>query len=403
MNEERLAKKKSQSRPGGRISMGKHAFRRIIAVSFILGAVLTSLCFVLVIAVFGRGQILIGKKADQYRELDDGFGKYLQMRREIEKESLYDADDSTLDKELARSVLGLVPDKYAQYYTPEEYASFERKFLTDYSGIGVASQLRGDGAVEITRVIEDGPAYREGIKEGDLIVSIDGRKPKTLEEASELMLGDTGTKLKLVISRDGEEHSFTVYREQIEDKSVTHEVYNSEIAYIKVATFREGTAEDFEATVKDLKTQGFSKFIIDLRGNSGGITQEGIDLADSLLPACRMVTVRNRKGEEKVTNSDAGNLGIQYAIAVDGETASASEIVVGAVKANRGGVIVGSRTYGKGVIQSVYKLKDGSVFKLTTDEYILPDGEAIDEVGIEPDVRPEAGADPLAAAAEELD
>lgn len=384
-------------------TISKGSFYRTLVLTFLIGIAVAALVVTLFFKFSGSGRMLTGDELKYYESLQNTYGKYYDMRETIKNNSIYDADDSALDSAIANDVLAIVPDKYAEYYTPEEYEKFSRKYLNSYSGIGVSTEMTGK-RIEIKRVIEGGPAEEAGIRAGDFIVSIDGKEPKDLDEASELISGDTGSKVEMAVDRNGTEKTFTIYRKEVEDKSVSSEVYDKKqgIGYVKIASFREGTADEFEAAVKDLKAKACDEIIIDLRGNTGGVVEESIKTADLLLPACKIVTVRNNKGKEKVYNSEAGNLNIEYVIVVDEYTASASEIVAGAVKDNKGGKLVGARTYGKGMIQSIFELDDGSVFKITTEEYILPKGELINEVGIEPDFFVDPAEDPISTAESEL-
>lgn len=407
MNENNLENRLEQSNPeqGKAMSMTRGAFARILILVFLLGTAAAATFFILYFNVLGKGNRISDTDLAYYQELDAQFGKYYTIEKTIRDHSLYDVDDSNLDVELAEAVLGIVADdNYALYYTQEEYEAFERKYLDSYTGIGIAATLDEEGRVIVGRVIEGGPADEAGLRAGDIIVTVDGVAPTDLNDASNRLRGEAGTKVEVLIDRGGDELTFTIYRMEVEDKSVSSKKMfpDDKIAYINIASFRSGTADEFEIAVKSLKSSGYDKFIIDLRGNAGGMTNEAIDLADLLLPACKITSVRNKKGHEDISNSDSETLGISYVIVVDGDSASASELFAGAIRDNHGGKIIGSRTYGKGVVQTLYKLQDGSVIKITTDEYLLPSGDSINGVGIEPDIEVGEGEDALAVARDVL-
>ena len=370
------------------LTMQRGSFIRKIVLAFLLGIACSAAFVALYFNVFGKGNIIMGEQADYFMELEEKYGKYYDIEKIIREHTLYELREDDVDPLIASAVLQLVDDKYTQYFTQKEYEEFSRQYLDSYSGIGVAIQADEEGRIVITRIIEDSPAEEAGLLAGDVILTVDGEKPAGIDETSERIRGEQGTAVDLVIDRDGEELSFTIYRAEVTDKSVFYEPMFKEdgVGYIQIQMFRDGTADEFEAAVRNLKDAGCDKIIIDLRGNSGGVLQDAVDLADQLLPACKIITVRDHDGEEDVFNSDGSKLDIEYVLLVDGNSASASEILAGAVKDNKGGVLLGTKTYGKGVIQSLYRLRDGSVIKLTTEEYILPSGNSIDGVGIEPDI-----------------
>ena len=209
-----------------------------------------------------------------------------------------------------------------------------------------------------------------------------------VDDAISAIEGKQFTRLEIIVDRDGKEKKFTLYRQKVEQESVDYKVYRGDIGYVSISAFSKGTCDDFNTAVNDLKRQGCTKLIIDLRSNGGGITDEGIGLADRLLPACRIISCRySNKDEDEIENSKASNIGMKYVLLVNENTASASEIVTSAVKDNKGGKVIGQRTYGKGLIQRIKSFDDGSAMKYTIGEYYSPKGKKINGKGVEPDIK----------------
>lgn len=362
--------------------------RRVELVFFTSGILAAALILFLYLFVIKRGVIISQASENYYKGLDDKYGKYYQMEEKIKGEALYKYEDKGVnDVLLALDILSNLDDEYACYYTAEEFAEFEKRYHS-YSGIGLVSKERG-GKLVVDRLLYDGPADEAGVKAGDEIISVNGKKPSDLEELEDMLKGKNGDIIKLMISRDGEKKTFEIAITDIEVKTVSSKVYDKDkkIGYIEINRFAEDTCDEFKTAVKELKNKGCDKLILDLRNNSGGMQESGIDIADELLPSCRIISEKNNKNKEKIHNSDQSSIEMKYAILVNGKTASSSEIVTAAVKGNKGGAIIGEKTYGKGVVQSMYKLSDGSAFKFTISEYFAPDGSKINGKGIEPDIK----------------
>ncbi|MBQ6621697.1 MAG: S41 family peptidase [Mogibacterium sp.] len=365
-----------------------NALWRFALFVFLLGAAAAVTGIAVYYKVIKGGEFLPQEKLDYYQALDQDYGKYYQMQDLIRENSIYTIDADKLDRGIADSVIGAIDDPYATYYTEEEYKAFERKFLSSYTGIGVALAMDEEDRVIVNRVLDGSPAQEEALQEGDIIEAIDGTAPTSVQEASDLIGGEAGTPVTLTLRRGEESFDVQLYRTDVEDKSVRFEEYDetSGIGLITVSAFREGAAEEFKDAVKTLKDRGYEKIIIDVRDNPGGVTQEGVDMADYLLPACKIMTAKNNQGEETVYNSAESAADIEYIVLVNENTASTSEIFAGAIQANGGAKLVGTQTYGKGLIQAVYKLQDHSVFKITIEEYFLPGDKKIDGEGLVPDV-----------------
>lgn len=354
-----------------------------------------------IVVCFGifSGHILVGEPYQEFKEYKKAYGKYFAIQDLLKDEALgyNEASNSAkiieLDDEDYMNLMSSIDDPYASYFTKKQYESFERNFSESYEGIGVTIadvKIKGDDAIRVLvcSVFEDSPAAHAGVKPGDFINKVDGEKIKNSDDACDHMLGPAGTEVKVTIERKGRETTHAMNRAKIEDKAVSYKKLDKKnrIGYICITSFKEGILENFKLAVKDLKNDGYEKIVIDLRNNGGGLTQEAYDLADYLLPEGIIVTEKNKKGKEDVQKSDPSSANIDYVMLVNKQTASASEILACAVQDNKGGKIIGTKTYGKGVTQKTQKLADGSAIKYTIEEYFRPSGETVNGIGVIPDI-----------------
>lgn len=329
-------------------------------------------------------------KYEYYRELEKSFGKYYSMEESIQEDALYSVDEKKRDQYLAQSILRSLKDPYGTYYTKDEYAKLERMYSDSYSGIGIALKSE-KGQLIISHVIKDSPAEKGGLRAKDQIISVDGKHPKSVQNASELIGGESGSDVTLELNRSGQTVTVTLTRQEVEENSVDYKFLHGEtgtkIGYIRIRHFREGTSDEFQHAIEAMEDGKPVGVIIDVRSNPGGIKDEGVQCADALLSSGKILIEKNKSGEKKVSEADGESADFKYVVLVNGKTASAAEIFAGAIQVNDGGKLIGTKTYGKGVIQSVIQMDDGSAFKFTTEEYFLPDGSAINGKGIQPDIR----------------
>jgi carboxyl-terminal processing protease len=309
---------------------------------------------------------------------------------EIDKNELI---DSTL-----KGFVEGIGDEYSEYMTAKEWSEFQASALGNYVGVGIYMRLDKEvGYIIVESTIKDTPAEKAGIKSGDYIIAVDDESMygKTPTEVSNKVKGKEGTEVKLTVLRDTENIDFTLNREAIKVYHVASEMLEDNIGYISLYTFDDGCSKEFEKEMDSLIEQGADKVIIDLRFNTGGLVNEALSILDLFLDKDSVELITKSSRDVKVTTKSKTdkkyNVGV--VLLVNEYSASASEILTGALKDNGVAKVVGTKTYVKGVIQNVYQLFDGSVLKLTTQEYFTPNETKIQKVGITPDYEVELPED----------
>ncbi|MCI8306540.1 MAG: S41 family peptidase [Lachnospiraceae bacterium] len=291
-------------------------------------------------------------------------------------------------------IIDSLGDKYADYYNSEEYNSFMENAQGRYGGIGTyVSKNAITGDIVIVNPFEGAPADKAGVKSGDILTAIDGESVVGLEldDIVTMMKGEEGTSASLGILRDGSTLTIEVVREMVDVPTVDYEVLeDGNIGYIYVSSFDSVTSDQFREAVDELEAKNVDGLIIDLRDNGGGLIDAVVDMLDRILPkGLVMYTETNKGRDEEFYSTDEESYTKPYAVIINGYSASASEVFAGAVQDYGFGTIVGTKSYGKGVVQSIFPLNgvnDGSAVKLTTAKYFTPNGRNIDGIGIEPDV-----------------
>jgi carboxyl-terminal processing protease len=288
-------------------------------------------------------------------------------------------------------LLGSVNDKYTVFLDPKEYAALNEGLDRSFSGVGIVMQIDPQTKLlNVGEVVEGGPAEKAGVKAGDVILQVDGHPTKGLsaEDDSKMLRGRAGTVVRLNIQRDGKPvPDIAVTRATIHEPSVSSRMLPNDIGYARLAVFGASTARELSTALDKLQAQGAKAYVLDLRYNGGGYLDAAIDVSSKFIPSGPIVSVQSRGGSE--TEYDAENTAITarpLAVLVNGGTASASEITSGAIQDSGVGELVGERTYGKGVVQTIHPLPDGSAVKITSARYLTPKGRDINTVGIQPDI-----------------
>lgn len=288
-------------------------------------------------------------------------------------------------------------DPYTSYYTAENYESMMEEIDGEYCGVGVlVSQNVYTGVIQVLKVFKDAPADVAGMLPGDQITAVDGESVIGMDLSlvvSEHIKGEEGTDVVVSVYRASEEEylNLTMTRAIVQNPTVEHEMLDDHIGYINLSSFEDVSTEQFISAVEELESLGMEALVLDIRNNSGGLVTTAEAIADYILPDGKEVVSFKGKAVEDSTYlaKDGHQMDIPMAVLVNGQSASASEILSGALGYHDSAVIVGTRTFGKGIAQGIFELPDGSAVKLTTAYYYLPSGECIHEKGVEPDVEVE--------------
>lgn len=351
--------------------------------------------FLVIVTIIGTSmfQITFGDKVIISKELYESYAKYNKLLglEELIKEDYYQevSEDNLVDGALKGLFEGL-DDPYSQYYTVEEFKSLQEQTSGYFVGIGVYIGINPeDNNITIISPIEGSPAYDEGIKAGDVVLSVDGEAVDSskLDEVTKKIKGKENTYVKLKVKRGNKELDFKVKRQTIVTKSVASEVMDGDVGYLRITSFDENTYEEFKEHLSGLKEQGIKGLVIDLRDNPGGLLDICVDIADDLIGKGTIVYTKDNSGNKEYYKSDEKELDLPMAVLINGGSASASEILTAALVDNNKAVAIGETSFGKGLVQSVKQLKDGTGYKLTTAQYYTPNGDYINKKGIKPKIK----------------
>lgn len=321
----------------------------------------------------------------------------------IDKYYLGNQDQKQMTESAIKGYVAGLGDPYSEYITASEMEEYTTQLLGNYVGIGIYMIENTDyNMVQVLAPIVGSPAYEAGILPGDLIKSIDGvdYTAENMTAAANDIKGEEGTKVKLTIIRGNEQLDFELTRRTVITNPITSEVLENSIGYLAVTSFDKNTGEEFKEKFEAIQKQGITSLIIDLRNNGGGLVSEALEIADYITEKgeALLITV-NKDGEEEVNKAkEKPIINMPVVVLTNENSASASEILAGALKDLDKATIVGTKTYGKGVIQQILTLTDGSGLKLTIEEYFTPNKNKINGVGIEPDELvelPESVSNPL--------
>lgn len=331
----------------------------------------------------------------------ENFKKVLDVREMLYRWYDGEIDDSKLAEGAIKGMVASLGDQYTYYMNEKEFSDFKEKSQGNYMGVGIQVGVK-DNKIVVVSPIEGGPAEKAGIKTGDVILKINGEpvSGEELDKAVSMMKGTTKENIKLTLYREGKgEFDVDVMRDVVKTVNIKSEMINGDIGYIEVLAFDEGTAKDFETQLKALEDQGMKGLILDLRGNPGGFMKECVDLVSNFVPKDKVIVSTIDKYGNKEESVSKGGIaqGMPLVVLIDGGTASASEIVAGAIRDYDLGTLVGTTTFGKGIVQVVLdkigQEKDGTALKVTISKYYTPNGENIHKKGIAPDVTVEYPAE----------
>ena len=310
-----------------------------------------------------------------------------------------DVDESTLEEGVYKGLLESLDDPYSVYYTHDELVQLQQQTEGIYYGIGAyISQDNEMGYVRVSKIIKNTPAEASGLQQDDYIYKVDGEdmQGKDSSYVVSKIKGEAGTKVTITVVREGatDPIDIEVERQKIESPTVEYQMLDNDMAYIQITEFDLVTTEQFEEAYKQAQADGMKGLILDLRSNPGGNLSTVCDIARMILPKGLIVYTEDKYGKrEEYTCDGANQIKVPLVVLTNGYSASASEILAGAVKDYGIGTLVGTTTYGKGIVQKVINLSDGSAVKLTVSNYFTPNGNNIHKIGIEPDVEVEFDAE----------
>lgn len=361
--------------------MGKHSLRQMWErVRRPLGYVCSGM-IIMIVAMVGLFWYYTGRPSSMFE-----FFRTLEI---IESHYAENVDKNAIFDGALKGMVSTLGDKHSTYLGGDLYKDFSAQMSGTYAGIGVYIASTDEGIL-IAGVMEGSPAEEAGLQRGDILVSIDGTSVEgyQLEDVSKNIRGPVDTSVDLVVRRDGEEQSFTVERRQIHVPTVAGKMVDgTDVGYIRVAVFSDGTADDFTKEFTKLREQGMNKLILDLRDNPGGIVEQAVGVASNFVPPnSTIVSYTEQDGKVDQYTAQGTDDPIPIVVLVNENSASASEIVAGAVQDMKLGPIVGVKTYGKGTVQGVFPVDSASAVKVTVAKYRTTNGREIDGVGIEPDV-----------------
>ncbi len=363
--------------------------KKIRAYRIIMLVVLTAIISCMTTSIFMYKKIEDKLQTAETTEQNIMLQKMQMFKSMLNAKYIYDIDEESLKEGALKGYVEGLGDKYTEYLTKEEMDDLKEEVNSEYVGIGVyISNI--DDQIYIVGVMPGSPALEAGLKEGDIITKINGKEynGEKLNDATTELKQKEGTTVQVTYIRDDKENEVTVERRKITVEHVAGQMLENNVAYIQITSFEKGTADSFKEKLEELKNQGATKIIIDVRSNGGGIVDEATRIANMFIDKGETLLITKGKDEtEKITKAEEEPIAkdMKIAILTNKSTASASEILAGALKDKKGATLVGTQTYGKGVIQTVYSLGDGSGIKITTEEYFTPNHNKINGEGLTPD------------------
>ena len=360
------------------------------------GCILVLLSALTIAQYAGKINVVAGLKWDENgmsKEAVEIKDKAEILSSYINRFYLNDIDYGKMGDIIYKAMVSGLDDKYAAYYTKDEYKDISEKTKGEFCGIGAyISQGKNDNSLKVAGVVKGGPAEKAGIKKGDIIVEVDGEniQGKDSSYAVSKMKGKKGTNVSISVMRKGNKKpiTFNIKREVIHDNTVSYKMLDNNIGYISVSAFETVTKKQFKSAVDCLEKKNEKGLIIDLRDNGGGLLDTALDMLDHILPKKLVVYTKDKNGvaEEYYTKDDK-EIKIPIVILVNGNSASASEVFCGALRDYGKAKLLGTKTFGKGIVQSSFAFRDGTGLKFTTSKYYTPKGINIHGTGFEPDIK----------------
>lgn len=306
--------------------------------------------------------------------------------------------DETLFQGAVKGMASSLGDPYSLYLTGDVYKSFMEQTTSAFGGVGIIIGEDKQGDFYILAVFKKGAAHDAGIQPGGKLVAVDGKKLHGMEPmlAANLVRGKVGTAVTLTIEENGKVKDYKMHRSDVVLPTVSDQMVSGDIGYIHIYTFATHTGEEFKEALRDVKAKGARKLIIDVRMNPGGLITSVVDVADQIFTRGPVVSYQAKNGTKQTFDIDGISKPMPMVILIDRNSASASEILAGAVQDKKEGIVMGEKSFGKGTIQSVEELSDGTALKISIAQYLTAGGRKIDKIGIKPDVAVQQTGTPFA-------
>lgn len=316
------------------------------------------------------------------------FSKLMKMESVVDSDFMGEYNKTRLIDYAARGYASALGDEYTEYLDRDDYKAINDNLNGGYKGIGVKISEKNN-KIYVYSVFENSPAAKAGVEVGDYVIAVDGKNyvsDNLLDVISDIRNTPVDGTVVLTIERNGEFKDIPVVCTDVEMDYVKSRIIKNSIGYIQIITFGNNVNEDFEKQINILKEQGITSLIIDLRSNPGGALDAVTEMCDILLPEGTITTVKDKNGKSEEYKSDKNELDMPICVLINSESASASEVMAGALKDFNKATLIGEKSFGKGVVQGIFDLGDGTGFKLTVAKYYTPSGVCIDGTGIEPDI-----------------
>lgn len=314
--------------------------------------------------------------------------RFITAYRFIETKYVNDTDDVSLIDGAIDGMVKSLNDPHSNYLSPQKYQTLMEQTEGSFAGIGVIMGMDNEQKIHIVGVMENSPGQQAGLQIGDEILAVDGVNVNEMafDEVATHVRGQAGTNVVLSILRDNNTQDFIITRDNIKLNTVAHKMLANNIGYIQIVSFSEDTANEFNTAYEDLTKQGMNSLILDLRNNPGGLLTSCVEIAKKLVPKGEIVSIVDKQGNKESFSSELDTPTYPLVVLINENSASASEILSGAIQDTKAGTIVGTTSYGKGSVQTILPMFEQDAVKLTIAKYYTPSGRSIDGIGITPDI-----------------